>query len=328
MFLLSQSNTNPGSSSPGANIAQHRDSGATTLDLAKVITSSATTTRAVNSTQTASVLQTASQATGKPVGESEISKRSWRRSERRRKGGADRDCFSLPLCSNSYDDEPDGSSSDSSCRRIHQRYIGSLHFSPEDHHRTCDVWRSCFDGVDSHGNRESAFSFVSSSKSSADFHSFLLSGHCSTSSSLLATLGHGALCVLLTIPSRISPSTTKTRLTSLLLRYVARRAGPRRSLPSIYRHRFRSRNPRLSLSLFSYSRSSHQAHPSRVFVLSLQGHQPLHRPHLRPLLVLSSSSRASALHSRHLPDRVRNGRSFSFSTPSSIVVFSTRRTSN
>ncbi|KAL7416761.1 hypothetical protein BDY24DRAFT_378185 [Mrakia frigida] len=66
-IIWAYSNTNPGSPSPAANIAQHRDSGATTLDLTKVLTSSTTTTRAVNSTQTASVLQTASQATGKPV---------------------------------------------------------------------------------------------------------------------------------------------------------------------------------------------------------------------------------------------------------------------
>lgn len=65
-IIWAYSNINPGSFSPSANIAQHRDSGTTTLDLTKQLTSASATTRAVDTASTGSALATASQVKGKP----------------------------------------------------------------------------------------------------------------------------------------------------------------------------------------------------------------------------------------------------------------------
>ena len=67
---IRKSPSNPGSSSPGANILKHIDSGTTTLDLTKVIAGTvATATRGLNETATATDGTTAVQRTGKPTGQ-------------------------------------------------------------------------------------------------------------------------------------------------------------------------------------------------------------------------------------------------------------------
>jgi len=72
----------------------------------------------------------------------------------------------------------------------------------------------------------------------------------------------------LSISSPLDPVDVETRLIDCLSSLSLRRAGPRRSLPPLRCHRFRSWSPRSSLLLLLSSLfSSHQAHPFD-FVLS------------------------------------------------------------